>query len=94
MYYLAYTLYFSKRKALAMQVVEVQEKRVVDIFPFDCELQSMQLVDLLLITDRRIPETIRNLEDALSENEPKLHRALLYKVKKDGQKYSFELITS
>lgn len=51
MYYVTHKLYFSNRPSLVSYVVEVRQGKVVDLFPFERELQSMLWVDALFLSE-------------------------------------------
>ena len=65
---------------LTLHAVEVRLGAVVRCFPFDGELQSMRLVDKLLLCDRKLPATVQCLDDALCDELPELSNAVLYEV--------------
>ncbi|MBR5893720.1 MAG: hypothetical protein IKZ37_08815 [Bacteroidaceae bacterium] len=88
MYYLARRLYLSKKQVLSNYVVGVSGGVVVDCFPFSGELQSMQLVDALLISENTLPSTTDSIKDILPDDAPELCRAVLYRVEQCGDFYS------
>ena len=88
MYYLARRLYLSKNRVLSNYVVEVSGEAVVGCFPFSGELQSMRLVDALLVSENLLPSTVHSITDVLPDDAPELRRAILYKVEQCGDFYS------
>lgn len=88
MYYLARRLYLSKNRVLSNYVVEVRGEAVVGCFPFSGELQSMQLVDALLVSENALPSTVHSITDVLPDDAPELRRAILYKIEQCGDFYS------
>lgn len=81
MYYLAHTLYLSRNEVRQLYVVEVNQDAVVRCFPFESELQSMRLVDKLILSDRVLPGIVHNMDDVLSDDSPQLSDSILYEVK-------------
>ena len=65
-------------------VVGVSGGVVVDCFPFSGELQSMQLIDTLLVSENTLPSTIDRIKDILPDDAPELRRAMLYRVEQCG----------
>ena len=80
MYYLARKICISKSETLFMQVVEVVENRVVRISPFESEKASMLFVDMLLLSDKKLPSIVQNLEEVLADTPSELSVAALYVV--------------
>lgn len=84
MYYLARRLYLSKKQVLLNYVVEVSEGVAVNCFPFSGELQSMQLIDTLFVSEKKIPSVIDSINDILPDDAPEFRRAILYRVEQCG----------
>ena len=81
MYYLAHMLYLSRNEVRQLYVVEVNQDAVVRCFPFESELQSMRLVDKLILSDRVLPGIVHSMDDVLSDDSPQLSDSILYEVK-------------
>lgn len=56
MFYVAHKVYFENNDPLTLHVVQVVRGRVVSLFPFDGERQSMVWVDALLLSDNMSPD--------------------------------------
>ena len=81
MYYLAHTLYLSRNEVRPLYVVEVSQDAVVRCFPFENELQSIRLVDKLILSDRELPGIVHSMDDVLPDTSPQLSDSILYEVK-------------
>ena len=77
-----------------MHVVEVQGNRVVGLFPFDGERQSMLFVDTLLLSDRILPIETSDIAVVTPDDVPEIHRAVLYAVEKRNDVYMLKSLLS
>lgn len=81
MYYAAHLIYISKNNFLKLHVIKVEQGRVVSLFPFDGELQSMQWADrLLLSNDSTLGGCVSALEAVLPHSVSNEIPSFAYKV--------------
>ena len=93
MFYVAHRIYLSKENFLRLHVVEVVNKRVLSVFPFDTEKESMVWADALVLSNVPLPAFARTIDEVLpsvgSDNIP----TMLYEVQQADNGYCFRKIS-
>ena len=89
MFYVAHRIYLSKENFLKLHAVEVVDKRVLSVFPFDTEKEAMVWVDALVLTDVSLPAFAGTIDEVLPSVQPDNIPTMLYEVLQADNGYSF-----
>ena len=93
MFYVAHRIYLSKENFLRLHVVEVVNKRVLSVFPFDTEKEAMVWADALVLSDVPLHAFAGTIDEVLpsvgSDNIP----TMLYEVQQADNGYCFRKIS-
>lgn len=94
MYYASHRLYISKNSPLGLHVVKVEQGRVIALFLFERELQSMLWFDTLLLSENNSLDGSEGTFDYIIDvATPSAEGQFLYVVEKKGDSYSLHLIS-
>lgn len=93
MYYATHRLYNSKEGFLRLMVVETEQGRVLSLFPFDGERESMIWVDaLLLSSNENLDGRTDVLEALLCHSNSGDGECYLYSLKQTGEKWQLRMV--